>query len=379
MRRICFVTGSRAEFGLMRTALEAIRRHRRLSLRLVATGQHLDRSRGRTLDAIRDAGFAVDAIVPWHAAAGSSRTATAAATGRALAALAGVYERLDPDVVLVVGDRVEAFAAAAAAHVAGRVVAHVHGGDRAEGLVDDSLRHAITKLAHVHLAACGDSARRIASLGEQRFRIHLVGAPGLDGIRRLAAAPDEYRMHVDVAPRRFVLLLLHPHSGAAEVERERAARVLRDVHAAHDGAIVLLSPNNDPGAEGIRSAWRDAGDDPRLIRAAHLDRGIFLGLLRDAVVLVGNSSAGILEAGALGARVIDVGDRQRGRPRGGNVAHVAGPGAALRQALTAAVQRRPIAGARRHPYRGEGAGKRIAGVLAALALTDRLRRKLIAD
>ena len=171
-RRVCFVTGTRAEFGLMRSTLDAIRRHARLRLQLVCTGMHLDPAHGRTVETIRADGWPVDAEVPWgneHSPLGSangSPTHNARSTGTAMAALAEAYEALGSDVVVVVGDRVEAFAAAAAAHVAHVPVAHVHGGDRALGQVDDSLRHAISKLAHVHFPATRQSAQRLKRLGE---------------------------------------------------------------------------------------------------------------------------------------------------------------------------------------------------------------------
>src|SRR6202035_4459685 len=145
-----FVTGTRAEFGLMRSTLVAIAAHPRLELQTIATGMHLDRARGHSIDAIRADGWHVDRIVPWDAKRASTPPGSARCTGSAMAGIAAALEELDSDIVLVVGDRVEAFAAAAAGHISGRVVAHVHGGDRAAGQVDDALRHAITKLSHIH-------------------------------------------------------------------------------------------------------------------------------------------------------------------------------------------------------------------------------------
>src|SRR4029434_9732214 len=136
---------------------------------------------GRTIDSVRGQGWQVDAEVPWEG--NGTAAGNAAATGRAIAELARVFEELRTDIVLVVGDRVEPFAAAAAANVSHRAVAHVHGGDRALGQIDDSLRHAISKLAHLHFPATQHSERRLKSMGEERWRIHGVGSPGVDGIR----------------------------------------------------------------------------------------------------------------------------------------------------------------------------------------------------
>src|SRR5205823_3026318 len=157
-RTICFVTGTRADFGLMQSTLRAIAAHPNLRLQIIATGMHLDPAHGRTIDQIGRDGFKVDATVPWKPA-GSNLTLLAQETGAATALLAAAYAKLNSDIILVVGDRVEAFAAATAAHLSGKILAHVHGGDRAQGQVDDTLRHAITKLAHIHFPATKQSAQ----------------------------------------------------------------------------------------------------------------------------------------------------------------------------------------------------------------------------
>ncbi|CAA9392220.1 MAG: UDP-N-acetylglucosamine 2-epimerase [uncultured Phycisphaerae bacterium] len=413
-RSVCFVTGTRAEFGLMRSTLDAIARNPKLDLQLVVTGMHLDRAHGRSVDMIRREGWRVDATVPWPSAA--TAAASARSTGLATAGLAGAFERLESEVVLVVGDRVEAFAAAAAAHVGGRAVAHVHGGDRALGQVDDSLRHAITKLAHVHFPATAGSARRIARLGEDARRIHAVGAPGIDGIRDAAAAwadvqlsgdsrardprfaaagtaagrPRVREQHADSAeveseraklrPRRYALLVLHPATANEAAEERAAGRVLAATLAAGFEAVVVVAPNNDPGARGILRRWEAIPPgDPRVAFHRDLPRPLYLGLLRDAAVLVGNSSSGIIEAASFGTPVLDIGPRQAGRERGGNVKNVPLDGRAIRDAL-AAVWRggRPVRFRGRNVYGGDGAGERIARALAGLSVDDRLLRKLIA-
>ncbi|MEL7238769.1 MAG: UDP-N-acetylglucosamine 2-epimerase, partial [Planctomycetota bacterium] len=185
LRKICFVTGTRAEFGLMQTTLRALETHAAVELQLVATGMHLSAKHGRTIDDIASAGFAIDAAVPWRDVTRNE------ATGQAIADLSRTFAKLSPNIVLVVGDRVEAFAAATAAHLGDIPLAHVHGGDRATGQADDSLRHAITKLAHVHLPATPTSRDRLLKLGEDDWRVHLVGAPGIDGIEEQAAASAE--------------------------------------------------------------------------------------------------------------------------------------------------------------------------------------------
>jgi GDP/UDP-N,N'-diacetylbacillosamine 2-epimerase (hydrolysing) len=373
-KRICFVTGTRAEFGLMRSALDAIRSHPKLTLRIVATGVHLDRTRGRTIDEIGR----VDAIVPWPR--GTSALDRAAATGSAITALARALDRLKSDIVLVVGDRVEAFAAAAAGAIGGKIVAHVHGGDRALGQLDDSLRHAVTKLAHLHFPATAQSAARLRRLGEERWRIHRVGSPGIDGILSAAAKFREAaRLFPGLQPRRYALMALHPTDADPRIEQKRAADLLAAALACGVDRVVLIDPNNDPGAEGILRAWRRAPAG-KCMRRASLPRPIFLALLRDAAMLIGNSSSGIIEAASFRTPVVDVGPRQLGRQRAADLLHVPyGRRAALDAAARIWNAGRPRRGRGHNPYQTDGhAGRRIARILGRTVINDKLLHKLIA-
>lgn len=361
----------------MRTTLRAIEKHPNLRLRIIATGMHLDRRLGRSLDQIRKEGWRIDGTAPW--VQGDDPTATAASTGRAIAALAPLYEKLAADVVLVVGDRVEAFAAAAAAHVGRRTVAHVHGGDRALGQVDDSLRHAITKLAHIHFPATRASAARIKGLGEDSWRIHHVGSPGVDGIVEAAEPWKQLqREFPGLVRRRFGLVVLHPTDADPRAEGARAELVARTIADARLPRAVVIYPNNDPGATGIMDAWDVLRGDTRLSLRRNVPRGLFLALLRDAAMLVGNSSSGIIEAASFGTPVIDIGDRQAGRERGTNVIHVRFERDPIRRAILRVWNGgRPKRAKGRNVYGGGDAGRRIADVLGRLPDKDRILRKLI--
>ncbi len=373
MRRICFVTGTRAEFGLMGTTLRAIRARGELALQLVVTGMHLSPAHGRTIDDIHRGGWTIDRVVEWP------EGDPAAATGVAMAGLAGAFAALDPEIVLVVGDRVEAFAAASAGAIGGRIVAHVHGGDRAQGQADDALRHAITKLAHLHLAATPGSAARIVRLGEDVWRVHTVGAPGIDGIVETASPGDSIAREFDVEPGRFALLVLHPTRDDDTAEHATAARLLDATLGAGLPRIVVIHPNNDPGHAGIVRCWDERAGDPRLVRRRDVPRPLFLGLLRDAAFLIGNSSSGIIEAASFGTPVIDVGPRQLGRERSDIVLAVEDDQPALVAAVTQIWRDgRPRKWEGSNVYGGSGTGGRIAEVLASVQLDDRLRRKLIA-
>ena|SRR5688572_423723 len=375
---ICFVTGTRAEFGLMRTVLRAIDEHPKLKLQIIATGMHLDSRLGNSINGILRDGWTVDAVVPWDAGDGGA-AATAVATGAAMSGIARALDQQKTDVVLVVGDRVEAFAAAAAGHVSQRIVAHVHGGDRAQGQVDDSLRHAITKLAHLHFPATAESAARIRKLGEDKRRVHRVGAPGVDGVVEAAVDPaqlaSEFPAH---ERRRYALIVYHPVDADDEVEEARAREIAHAAQAA-DLSLVIVSPNNDPGSAGVcRALQALAGLDHVTVRA-NVSRGTFLGLLRDTAVLVGNSSSGIIEAASFGTPVVNVGPRQLGRERSGNVVDVPYREASIRRAIANIWNKgRPKRWRGRNVYGGAGAGRKIADILGRLEPNEALRKKLIA-
>jgi UDP-hydrolysing UDP-N-acetyl-D-glucosamine 2-epimerase len=377
-RSICFVTGTRADFGLMRSTLLAIQSHPELRLQLIVTGMHLDGTRGLSIQTIRKAGWKIDHVVPWPTS--RSQTSTAVSTGRAMAHLAEAFNKLETEIVLVVGDRVEAFAAAAAGYVSGRLVAHVHGGDRALGLVDDSLRHSISKLAQVHFPATSQSARRLAKLGENSWRIHTVGSPGLDD---LAEAQDWESVHgrfPALRRRRFALVVLHPATAESGAERLVAEMLLAALGRAGVEQAVIVYPNNDPGADGIMACWKQAArqGNANWHFCRDLPRPLYLGLLREAAVLVGNSSSGIIEAASFGIPVIDVGTRQKGREHGKNVQHVAATPRALHRVVKNVWNNgRPRRFSSPNPYGSGDAGSSIAACLARINAARHVR-KLIA-
>jgi UDP-hydrolysing UDP-N-acetyl-D-glucosamine 2-epimerase len=357
----------------MESTLRAIKKHRRLQLQIIATGMHLDAKYGRTVSRIAAEGWRVDAIVPWR---GVNR---AVAMGKAIAALAWAFDRLKPDVVLIVGDRVEALAAATTAHLCDIAVAHIHGGDRALGQMDDSLRHAISKLAHVHFPATAESADRLTRMGEERWRIHRVGSPGIDGILELAAPPAEIRkLFPTIKARQFALLVLHPIEADASAEFQRASAVLKGISQTDIEHIVIIHPNNDPGSGGISRCWDMISGSGRYIIRRDVSRAVFLGLLRDSAMLVGNSSSGIIEAASFRTPVIDVGPRQLGRERCEDVRNVPYRQASIASAVTRIFNGgKPGRGKCANPYGGKKTGSRIAAALSRLKIDRRLLRKII--
>lgn len=359
---VAAVTGSRAEFGLLDTVMRSINDHPSLDLRVIVAGAHLLPPAETWRDVA--AKYDIAARVPMQVADQTTRLSDASAMGRGAQGFAKVFTDMSPDWVVVLGDRIEAFAAAAAASVAGIAVAHIHGGDRAQGVADEAMRHAITKLAHLHLAATEQSARRITQMGEDPARIFVVGSPALDDLQNIDPCDDDAWRALGEPQ---VVLLHHP-IGRPDLEEHRDAQILLEALAPL--RTLTLHPNTDPGRAGVLRALEEAENKNTMAPPiAHLPRAEFLALLKRLTdttgVLVGNSSAGLIEAAALHLPVVDVGQRQSGRQRAGNVVHV---DEITHSAVTSAILKVRSLDLRHldHPYGDGDAGPRIADRLAAV-------------
>ncbi|MEO0484110.1 MAG: UDP-N-acetylglucosamine 2-epimerase [Planctomycetota bacterium] len=361
--RVAVVTGTRAEFGLLAPVMWAIEQHAALELMVIAAGSHLIQP-GVTYREVKKQ-FEVAAAVPMQVAGRTTRLDDAEALGVGVTRMARIFSRLTPDWVVVLGDRIEAFAAASAASVGGIAVAHLHGGDRAEGVADEAMRHAITKLAHLHLAATEESAERIRRMGEASSRVLVIGSPAADGLGAIEPMSDADAAELGDPE---VVFLMHP-IGRHPEEEEHAASVALEGAAEVAGARVLaLDPNHDPGRNGIvRALDVFENRSQRVERRRHLPRARFVGLLKRLAqrrgALVGNSSAGLIEAAILGLGVVNIGARQAGRETPGNVVSTDG---LTPEGVAAAMERaRALDGPIEHPYGDGKAGGRAARSLAA--------------
>lgn len=373
-KRILVVTGSRADFGLLVPVMREIETKPGLELLVVAAGSHLV-TPALTYRDVKKLFPVADAAI-MQTPGRTTRLDDAEATGRGVHRFARIYRRLQPTWVVILGDRIEAFAAASAAAIAGIPVAHIHGGDRAEGVADESLRHAITKLAHLHLAATATSAQRIVRMGERPESVHIVGSPAVDGLARVEPLSDE---RADELGDPDTVLLLHPIGRPSEHEEATAAGVIEALGANRSRRVLAMDPNIDPGRDGIMRALDNAPSDIIVHRASHLERPIFLALLRRLALsdglIVGNSSAALIEAAALQLPAVNIGARQAGRERPPNVVDAPSETAhEVRQAIQLAmtIDREAIT----HPYGDGRSGSRIADLLAlAPTPSDRLLRK----
>jgi len=382
-KRIGVVTVSRSDYGHLRPVLDALRRAPDLELALFVAGMHLAPEFGLTVRDIEADGFPISARVEMLGG-GDTPEAVAAATGRGVTGFGEAFARVRPDLLVVLGDRFEMLAAAVAALPFALPVAHIHGGEVSEGAMDNQIRHAITKLAHLHFASAEPHARRIAAMGEEPWRIHTVGAPGLD---RLATTEPLSRAALarelglpEAGP--WLLVTFHP----VTLEYRDTAAHIDELLAAiekTDGFIVITYPNADTSGRLIVERIEEfAGRHPRRCRLAKsLGERLYLSLLRHADVMIGNSSSGLIEAPSFGLPVVNVGSRQRGRLRGANVIDVEPSREDILRGIEAA--QAPVFRARAraapNPYGDGHAAPRIIDVLCGVPLDARLVQKRFSE
>lgn len=377
MRHVCYISGTRADFGLMRRTLDCIRDHPDLRLSVLVTGMHLSDLHGRTVSEIEAAGMPIGARLPVPV-----EPATGATMARNIATmLSGFVDAMEadrPDVVLLLGDRGEMLAGAMAGIHLNIPVAHIAGGERS-GTVDEPVRHAISKLSHLHFTATAEARERLIRMGELAQNIHVVGAPGIDGLTDGPLLPRDavMRRHGLDPARPFALMVYHPVLQEAD-DGGADATCLLDALRANDCQVLALMPNSDAGADGVRTALLAAENTPGIAVRTHLAREEFLQAMAVADVMIGNSSSGIIEAASFGTPVLNVGRRQMLRERNANTTDVPCTPDAVNGALGTLLShgRYPVA----NVYRADGqAGRSVARLLAGATLDAALLRKVNAD
>ncbi len=380
-RRVMVVTGSRAEYGLMHRLLVEIERSSRLELQLVVTGSHLSDRHGRTVTEIEGDGFTICAEVDMELD-GDQPADLTRSMGRALIGFADVLSRLQPDILVVLGDRYEVLAAAEAAMLARVPIAHIHGGEASEGQIDEAIRHALTKMAHYHFVAADAYRARVIQMGEQPDRVFNVGAPGLD----VLVDGDGHGMTFDDAMASvgfqpsspLFLVTYHPvtlQSGAADDARA----LLEALDGFPDASIIFTGTNADTDGDEIALLIDGYVEQhaPRIMQIPSFGRERYVSVLKGADVVVGNSSSGIIEAPAVGTPTVNIGVRQKGRLRAPSVVDCDVDAASIRSAITAALSSEVQAEATRRetPYGRGGASKEIARLLETLPLDNVLMKE----
>jgi UDP-hydrolysing UDP-N-acetyl-D-glucosamine 2-epimerase len=321
-RRIAVVTGSRADYGLLRGLLMILRQASDIELQVIACGMHLSEQFGHTVRNIENDGFAIAAKIDL-ALTGDSPSAIAQSTAVGLSGFAAALPKLRPDLVLLLGDRFEILAAATASTLLGIPIGHIHGGEVTTGAFDDAIRHAITKMACLHFVAADAYRQRVVQMGESPLFVFNVGAPGLD---QATIATSKTRAEVlrDLTiddHRRYLLVTLHPTTARADKDDATAIAMLNALATVDECALVFTGVNADPGHRVIDHAIRRFVDryPDRARLFASLGSERYWMALHYAEAVVGNSSSGILEAPAVGIPSVNIGDRQLGRLRANSI------------------------------------------------------------
>lgn len=376
-RKILGVTGIRSEYDIMSSVYKAIDEHPLLELSLAVTGAHLSPAYGCTIEEIRQDGFSIVEMIE-SLLNNDKLSSRVKGLGIQLQGLIQTVDRLNPDFLLVLGDREEAMTTALVGSYMNIPVAHVAGGDRVVGNVDDQIRHAVTKLAHLHFVTNQESYERILKLGEQPFRVYNTGNPGLDRLLHVPALTvkelsDHLKFEIkDNEP--LILVIQHAISSESE-EAYLQMKCTLEAISQLGVKTVLSYPNSDAGGTQLIKAISEYENLPFLYTAKNIARLEFVNLMRIAGCMLGNSSAGILEAPLLRLPVINVGNRQKGRLHAENVQFVPHDVSAILTALRKALfdsDYMTMVKSCTNPYGDGMSSPRIAGVLASIDLDDKL-------
>lgn len=378
-RKVCVVTGSRAEYGLLRGVMREIANDPRLELQVIATGMHLAPEFGLTFREIEADGFTIDAKVEMLLSSDTPLGVTKS-VGLGTMGMGDALDRLEPDLVLLLGDRFEILAAAIAATIAGIPVAHVHGGEITEGVMDDAIRHAITKMSHLHFTSAEGHRTRVIQMGEDPDRVFNVGAPGVDEVMNTELL-NKTRMEAElgIALKDPVLLITYHPVLIGGGDPARGLTELLAGLEGIDGTFVFTRPNADPGGRVLNTLIDSfvGGRNGRAVAVTSLGPQRYASMLALADVVVGNSSSGLIEAPAMGTPTVNVGNRQARRLRGESVIDASedrkSVSAAVRKALSA--EFRATAAGAKSPYGVGGAAKRISETIASADLSKILAKR----
>lgn len=378
-RKICVVTGTRAEYGLLRWVMQGIKDDPTLTLQVIVTGMHLSPEFGLTWREIECDGFTIDQKVEMLTSSDTAVGITKS-MGLGLIGFADALQVLNPDLVLVLGDRFEILSAVSAALVARIPIAHLHGGEATEGLIDEAIRHSITKMSHLHFVAAEEYRRRVIQLGEQPTNVHLVGGLGIDNVKRLELLPRaELEASLDFSlGAKSLLITFHPVTLENATAEHQMDELLAALSELQDTQLIFTLPNADTDGRALIAQVQQyvaANANARAYTSLGQLRYLSTVALVDGVV--GNSSSGLAEVPSFRKGTVNIGDRQRGRLMASSVINCAperGDIAAALQTLYSDEFQASLDSAR-NPYGDGGASDRIVAIIKAAELNGILKKR----
>ncbi|MFX1391967.1 MAG: UDP-N-acetylglucosamine 2-epimerase [Promethearchaeota archaeon] len=321
-KNICVVTGSRADYGYLKIIVQKIEKSNKLNLSLIVTGMHLLKEHGNTIDLIKNDKITITKIIPMYEENTFSSKSLGSVVGQSIINFTDTFNELNPDLIMVLGDRYEPLVATLAATVLKIPVAHIHGGD-ISGTIDETIRHVITKLAHIHFPATPRSAERIRLMGEEEWRIHMVGSTTIDMIIETDFMNKEKicKKYKLIPNEKIVLCLQHPNvfeSEKAGNQMRVTLQVLKDL----DLQTIIIYPNNDLGSDLIIKEIKNNINYPKFRIFKNLEREEYLSLLKNIDLQIGNSSGALIESPIFKLPVVNIGYRNKGRETAENVINV---------------------------------------------------------
>jgi GDP/UDP-N,N'-diacetylbacillosamine 2-epimerase (hydrolysing) len=378
-RKICVVTGTRAEYGLLRWVMQGIKDDQNLELQIIVTGMHLSQTFGLTYKEIEKDGFHIDyrveTISEFDSPIGISESIAKGVQGCAIA-----LNELKPDLVVLLGDRFEIFAAATAAMVARIPIGHIHGGESTEGLIDEAFRHSITKMSQIHFVAAPEYRDRVIQLGENPSNVFLVGGLGLDNIKRLTLL-DKVELE-DVLGLKFksrnLLVTFHPVTLENDTAERQMNELLEVLAGLHDTTLIFTLPNADTGGRIIIKMIEDfVGSYPNAYSYKSLGQLRYLSCLQFIDGVLGNSSSGLTEVPSFKKGTINVGDRQLGRLKAESVINCEPSQVEIKHALDVLYSQdfQHNLESVINPYGTGGASEKVLEVLRSIELSDLVKKK----
>ena len=321
MRKICIITGTRAEYGLLYWLMKEVEMDNNLELQIVATGMHLSPEFGNTYQQIEKDGFIINKKVDMLLSS-DSEIGIAKSMGLGMIGFADAFNDLSPDLIVVLGDRFEIFSAVSVAMISRIPVAQLHGGESTEGVIDESIRHSITKMSHLHFAATEEYKNRVIQLGEQLDRVFNVGGLGIDNINKLKLlSRDNFENTIDFSlGRRSILVTFHPVTLESSTAKVQFQELLNSINKLENTKTIFTKANSDTNGKIINSMIDDyIAINDNAIAFVSMGQLNYLSALQYVDVVVGNSSSGLLEAPSFNIATIDIGDRQKGRIKANSV------------------------------------------------------------
>lgn len=371
-RKICVITGSRAEYGLLKILLSKIEESDDLLLQLIVTGSHLSKELGETIEEIRQDGLSIThELNILNNSLGSSEVSTSIA--KVFTDFPEILKNIEPDLIVVLGDRYEIFACVASALFLKIPVAHIHGGEVSEGAFDESLRHSITKMSQIHFTSSQVHKKRVEQLGEDPKKVFNVGAPGVEAIKKvdLLSKKDTENILDITLNDQTLLITLHPETLENRISPEdQINNLLNALQSINNASFVFTMANADPGGEiinqRIQNFVADHAENSYLFPS--LGQRKYLSVLKHSYAMIGNSSSGLIEAPSLNKPFLNIGNRQKGRMFGGNIINCENSEESIKSGLERLFDEKFETYS--NPFDGGNTSKKIIDVISAIDLNN---------